>query len=274
MDGIEALIFDVFGTTVDWRKSVVKELQEIGEKHGLPFSPEDWGDFADEWRVGYMENTRRIAGGGSGTNDVDTMHREILEGMLSSERWSKVGSVLDEPARKHLNFVWHRLEGSLRRQRVLARGLISRLPLSRLAGHCFRIIWFEEAYDRDLPVERKYTFVGRHGEVRGFTLGRHLLCSPLRFLQTASHPNPKTYQGALRHLALSETPHKAAMVAAHIFDLRSAAKVGLKTIYVRRTNEEEDGVKAEDIKSKAEGGEVDVVVNSIEELVHLFANAK
>uniref|UniRef100_A0A0W0EYB6 Putative haloacid dehalogenase n=1 Tax=Moniliophthora roreri TaxID=221103 RepID=A0A0W0EYB6_MONRR len=111
MDGIEALIFDVFGTTVDWRKSVVKELQEIGEKHGLPFSPEDWGDFADEWRVGYMENTRRIAGGGSGTNDVDTMHREILEGMLSSERWSKVGSVLDEPARKHLNFVWHRLEG-------------------------------------------------------------------------------------------------------------------------------------------------------------------
>ncbi|EEB96425.1 hypothetical protein MPER_04445, partial [Moniliophthora perniciosa FA553] len=78
--------------------------------------------------------------------------------------------------------------------------------------------------------------------------------------------NPKTYQGALRHLALDKTPHKAAMVAAHIFDLRGAAKVGLKTIYVRRTNEEQDGVNAEDIKSKAEGGEVDVVVNSIEEL--------
>ncbi|ESK93337.1 haloacid type ii [Moniliophthora roreri MCA 2997] len=250
MDGIEALIFDVFGTTVDWRKSVVKELQEIGEKHGLPFSPEDWGDFADEWRVGYMENTRRIAGGGSGTNDVDTMHREILEGMLSSERWSKVGSVLDEPARKHLNFVWHRLEGWPDTVSGLY-GLKKHTIVTCLSNGNIRLL-VDMAKFADLPWDAIFSAA----------------------LFDSYKPNPKTYQGALRHLALSETPHKAAMVAAHIFDLRSAAKVGLKTIYVRRTNEEEDGVKAEDIKSKAEGGEVDVVVNSIEELVHLFANAK
>jgi FMN phosphatase YigB (HAD superfamily) len=64
------------------------------------------------------------------------------------------------------------------------------------------------------------------------------------------------------------------MVAAHIYDLRGAAKVGLKTIYVRRKDEEKGDVAPEDVKSKAEGGEVDVVVDSIEELAQLFAKLK
>ena len=75
MDGIEVLIFDVFGTVVDWRTSVVKELQELGSQHKLACthfwldcrvrrrlslildSPKDWKDFAEEWRAGYMQNT-------------------------------------------------------------------------------------------------------------------------------------------------------------------------------------------------------------------------
>ncbi len=86
--------------------------------------------------------------------------------------------------------------------------------------------------------------------------------------------NPVTYQGALRNLSLSETPHKAAMVAAHVYDLQAAAKVGMKTIYVPRPQEEWDTVTADECKSKAEGGELDLVVKDFRELARLFEERK
>ncbi len=55
------------------------------------------------------------------------------------------------------------------------------------------------------------------------------------------------------------------MVAAHIYDLRAAASHGMKTVYVRRGEDIVD-----DVESKADGGEVDVVVNSIIELAALI----
>jgi len=60
------------------------------------------------------------------------------------------------------------------------------------------------------------------------------------------------------------------MVAAHIYDLRAAAKLGMKTIYVHREGEDSK-VDREAVKTKDEGGEVDVVVNTFEELAELFA---
>ena len=59
------------------------------------------------------------------------------------------------------------------------------------------------------------------------------------------------------------------MVAAHIYDLRAAAKQGLRTIYVRRETEDSAEVRAS-VKSKKEGGEVDIVVDSLEELAILL----
>ncbi|KAK7049930.1 hypothetical protein VNI00_005360 [Paramarasmius palmivorus] len=249
MEDIEALVFDVFGTTVDWRTSVVKELEELGSKHSLSFSSKDWRDFAEEWRAGYLQNTRRIAGGGSGTNDVDTMHREILEQMLSSDRWHSFGSALDESARVHLNYVWHRLEGWPDTVSGLY-GLKKHTIVTCLSNGNIRLL-VDMAKYANLPWDAVFSAA----------------------LFDSYKPNPKTYQGALRHLSLNETPQKAAMVAAHIYDLRGAAKVGLKTIYVRRKDEEQGDVAPEDVKSKAEGGEVDVVVDSIEELARLFAKS-
>ena len=54
------------------------------------------------------------------------------------------------------------------------------------------------------------------------------------------------------------------MVAAHVFDLRAAAAVGMRTIYVRRENE--DSFDPKTVKSKSQGGEFDLVVDSIEEI--------
>ena len=48
---VRALAFDVFGTVVDWRGSVVRELEEFGRTHGVDA---DWPSFADDWRAGYV----------------------------------------------------------------------------------------------------------------------------------------------------------------------------------------------------------------------------
>ena len=44
-----ALAFDVFGTVVDWRSSIIGELEMFGERHGVA---QDWAAFADAWRAG------------------------------------------------------------------------------------------------------------------------------------------------------------------------------------------------------------------------------
>ena len=78
--------------------------------------------------------------------------------------------------------------------------------------------------------------------------------------------NPKVYLGAIHHLNV--TPEKCAMVAAHLYDLQAAASHGMKTVYVRRPTEDVD-LQAE-VKSKHDGGEVDVVVDSFEEIAALI----
>jgi FMN phosphatase YigB (HAD superfamily) len=77
--------------------------------------------------------------------------------------------------------------------------------------------------------------------------------------------NPKAYLETMRHLALP--PEHCAMVAAHIYDLRAAGRLGMRTVYIRRP--EEDEVRPEEVRAKAEGGEVDYVLDSFEGLAEL-----
>jgi hypothetical protein len=62
------------------------------------------------------------------------------------------------------------------------------------------------------------------------------------------------------------------MVAAHMDDLSAAASHGMKTAYIRRMSE--DDAFRDTVRSKADGGEVDVVVDSILELAELCKIAK
>ena len=77
------------------------------------------------------------------------------------------------------------------------------------------------------------------------------------------------YLGAMHHLSVK--PEHCAMVAAHIFDLRAAASHGMKTVYVRRPTEDV-GVR-DSVKPKSEGGEVDTVVDGLDELAALLKAA-
>ncbi|KAG1814686.1 HAD-like domain-containing protein [Suillus subaureus] len=84
-------------------------------------------------------------------------------------------------------------------------------------------------------------------------------------------PNKKVYQSAAYHLSLP--PHKIAMVATHKLDLIAASSVGFNTIYVPRPAEDSREVR-ESMRSKKDGGEVDLVVKDFEELARLIREAR
>ncbi|KAF9458551.1 haloacid dehalogenase [Collybia nuda] len=271
MDGVEALVFDVFGTVVDWRSSVEQELISLGRKYSVgeaileaptddtklhpSYSDgENWRDFAQEWRSGYITNTRRLAVEGSTSFNVDKMHREILDGMLNSQRWSHLGKVWDEEERQNLNKVWHHLNGS---------------PFPEIGPQSHPNMysgWPDATEGLYALKKQKLIATLSNGNVRLLVdMAKHadlpwdVIFSTELF--DTFKPNPRAYQGVIRHLSLP--PEKCAMVAAHIFDLRAAASQGMKTIYVNRAEEEWD-------PTNTISEEVDLVVSSFVELASIL----
>ena len=96
-----ALAFDVFGTVVDWRTSIVRELEEFGSTHGVDA---DWPRFADDWRAGYVPAMDSVRRGELPWTRIDDLHRRILDDLLSA---AGIPSVSDE-AVERLNRAWHR----------------------------------------------------------------------------------------------------------------------------------------------------------------------
>jgi len=77
---VKALVFDVFGTVVDWRSSIIREGELLGARKGLKL---DWAAFADGWRAGYRPAMDRVMRGDSGWANIDRLHREILDSLLT-----------------------------------------------------------------------------------------------------------------------------------------------------------------------------------------------
>ena len=105
-------MFDVFGTVVDWRGSIVREGEALSAAKGWRV---DWPAFADAWRAGYQPAMQRVmqakASGEAAWVKLDALHRGILDTLLPRfglERSS-------EAEREHLNLVWHRLYPVARR---------------------------------------------------------------------------------------------------------------------------------------------------------------
>lgn len=198
---IRALVFDVFGTVVDWRGSIIAEGRERWEPRGWRA---DWAALADDWRGRYQPSLERIRRGERPFTPLDQLHRESLDALLPDHGLAAMG----EAERAELNLVWHRLrpwpdspEGlrRLARRHHLAtlsngnRALL--LDLARGAGLAFTEVLSAEDFG-------------------------------------AYKPDPRVYLGAIAHLRLEAA--EVAMVAAHPDDLRAAAGCGLKTGYVPR----------------------------------------
>jgi 2-haloacid dehalogenase len=198
---VSALIFDVFGTVVDWRGSVIREGEELGSKKNLDV---DWAAFADEWRGRYAPSMDRVRRGELPWANLDALHRASLEELL--EEFGVEG--LSEEEIDHLNKVWHRLDPWPDSVAGLAR-LKERYVISTFSNGNVALLT-DMAKRAGLPWDL----------ILSAELVRHY------------KPDPETYLMAPNFLDLR--PDEVMLVAAHPSDLRAAQTHGLRAAYVLR----------------------------------------
>ena len=102
MANVKALTFDVFGTVVDWRGSLIAEGADFSRSRHIQV---DWAKFADRWRAGYGPAMNLVRTGKLPWMKIDQLHRRILDQLL--EEFHVTG--LTEADKDHLNRAWHRL---------------------------------------------------------------------------------------------------------------------------------------------------------------------
>src|SRR5215212_11800400 len=103
MTDLEALVFDVFGTVVDWRSTVIREGEAVGREKNLDL---DWAAFADEWRGRYAPSMDRVRRGEIPWTNLDALHRASLEELLDEFGVES----LSEEEKARFNKVWHCLD--------------------------------------------------------------------------------------------------------------------------------------------------------------------
>lgn len=200
-DDVQVLAFDVFGTVVDWRGSIARELDALGL--GV-----DGGAFADAWRAKYQPAMQRVRAGERPWTKLDVLHRENLEATLAE---FGVAGRLDEPARVALNLVWHRLDPWPEAVAGLAR-LKRRFVVTPLSNGNVGLLT-RMAKRAGLPWD----------------------CVLSAEVYRAYKPEPGAYLGVADTFDVA--PAQVMMVAAHAADLRAAAACGLRTAYVDRPME-------------------------------------
>jgi len=205
---VKALIFDVFGTVVDWRTSVARESEAILKPRGYTL---DWLAFADAWRDEYQPAMEEVRSGKIPFSKLDFLHRRNLERILP--RFKVSG--LDEPTMQHLNKAWHRLDGwpdaTEGLQRLHRKFLIAPCSNGNISLMC------GIARRNDFPWDA----------ILGSEIAGDYKPKPVVYLRSAD--------------AFDCAPHECVMVAAHSNDLASAAACGLKTAHIARPNEKGPG---------------------------------
>lgn len=211
LDRVRALVFDVFGTVVDWRSGVARDAAPFLGRHGAASA--DPAEFADAWRTRYEPAMAAVRRGRRPFVRLDVLHRENLEAILPD---FGIDPARVPPAELDaLNLAWHRLDPwpdavqgltRLKRRFIIA-------PLSN--GNV--ILMTDMAKRAGLPWDA--------------ILGAELAQS--------YKPSPEAYLRTLDILAMQ--PDEVCMVAAHNGDLAAARACGLATAFVPRPNEHGPG---------------------------------
>jgi len=203
-NSVEALLFDVFGTVVDWRGSIIEELTRFGAQKGVKA---DWAAFTDDWRGLYQPAMEEVRSGRRTWTILDVLHRESLEKLLAKY---DIGG-LSEVEKDHLNRVWHRLkpwpdvaEGLKRLKSKYIIGTLSNGNVGLLT---------RMAKNAGLPWD----------VVLGAETAR------------AYKPLPQAYLASAA--LLNVEPGQVMLVAAHNGDLAAASAAGLRTAFVARPTE-------------------------------------
>ncbi len=203
-EAAEVLLFDVFGTVVDWRGSLQRWLQRFGRERKIEA---DWTALVDEWRAAYEPAMARVRSGERPYVTLDVLHRESLDELLPRYGVTSV----TESERQEMVRAWRWLDpwpdtvaGLTRLKRKYVVGTLSNGGLGLLVdmAKCARLPW-DVVLSADLFKHYK--------------------------------PDPSVYLGAAELLA--RPPGKIMLVAAHNYDLAAARSHGFATAFVARPSE-------------------------------------
>jgi len=206
---VKLLLFDVFGTLVDWHGSIAREVHGVFGARGVAV---DGAAFATAWRAQYQPAMEEVRSGRIPFSKLDALHRRNLDVVLKGFGLDDV----DEATRVQLNLAWHRLDawpdvtpGLARLRTRLRLAPCSNGNISLMADLARRNAWHWDA-------------------ITGAELARDY------------KPKAVVYQCAAD--AFDCAPHEVMMVAAHSSDLAAAAAAGLRTAFIARPDEHGPGI--------------------------------
>ncbi len=198
---VKALLFDVFGTVVDWRTGIAREVESVAKKNDISL---DYFDFADAWRAEYQPAMEEIRNGRRSFTILDTLHMENLKKIAPK---FNLHNLSDEEF-KMLVKAWHKLPGwpdsseglnALKKKYILA---------TQSNGNIALIVNMAKFSNLNWDVILGAEVIGHY------------------------KPEPEAYLKACSALDLKT--EECLMVAAHHDDLKAASLQGMKTAYVHR----------------------------------------
>ena len=230
---IEALLFDVFGTVVDWRTSLIRQFERFGRENGLTA---DWTAPADDWRAEYEPAMKAVRAGQRPWTSLEHLHRESLDKLLSQRGLS----ALSDAQRQKLVLGWHFLDPWPDAVAGLSR-LKPKYIIGTLSNGGVRLLADMARY-AGLPWD----------VILSSDLFRHY------------KPDPSVYLGAAE--LLDAAPANIMLVAAHNYDLAAARRHGFKTAFVARPTEYGPR-QSRDFKAESDW---DLVAKDFEELAGML----
>jgi 2-haloacid dehalogenase len=228
---VRAVLFDTFGTVVDWRSGISAAVRAFAARHGLSLGPDE---FADAWRGQYGPSMQRVSSGERPFAILDTLHRENLDAVLRGHGLDPAGFAPGEL--DSLSAAWHYLPpwpdsvaglGQLKRDFIIG-------PLSN--GNTALLVDMAKAGGLPWDV------------ILGSDVSR------------AYKPSPHAYTAPAAMLGLD--PGEVMLAAAHHGDLAAARRAGLATGFIARPAEYGPGGPAD----TAPAGAWDVAAASITDL--------
>jgi 2-haloacid dehalogenase len=201
----QALIFDVFGTVVDWRTSIKNGLKKL-----MPISlnENELESFAVEWRTGYTEFIMEFNSGKKNWKKIDDVHFSKLLEILKKKNYLKL---FEDSQINEINLLWHKLDPWP--DTVEGLNLLkNKFSIGTLSNGNFSLLLNMSKYSK---LNWDFIFSGD--------------------IFKKYKTNPRVYKEACDYLGLNE--NEVALVAAHESDLLAAKKAGLQTFYIERQNE-------------------------------------
>ena len=236
LEGVKVIVFDTFGSVVDWHGSIVKDLGAWGPTQGLKA---DWAKLAIDWRVGkYGDEMDRVRTGKLPWMNLEALNAMTLEEILPNQPGL---TNLTADQKHYINMVWRRLDpwpdsvaGLTRLKSKYIIGPLSNGSVALLAGM---------AKHAKLPWDNIFS------------------CELFKHYK----PDPETYAGVPALMELK--PEEVMMGAAHPGDLDGAKKVGLKTAFFPRPLEygADSPRRAKINASNGDGHGFDIIATNIED---------